>query len=179
MAGKEARLRLHRPPRERRQRVEQAPSEDRGQYRAGMAFEPRSMISSPSAFGSVPGDVPPADGIVVTDHRYRAAIIQHRIARSVHAYLRYSEKSLPRFLADFDGVPGLSLDRQRRMLRGETSASFADLTFWAGEWVGVAHEVMGYLEGFRPQGVRATAPAETPAAPAKMTVAPAARPPLR
>ena len=39
----------------------------------------------------------------------------------------------------------LCADRLRRLLRGETSATFADLTFWAEEHPPAANEVSRYL----------------------------------
>ncbi|MCU4673737.1 hypothetical protein ACFQRL_14175 [Microbacterium fluvii] len=127
------------------------------------------MLNNPGAFGSVAGDVPPAEGIDVTDHRYRSAIIQHRIARNVQDGLRYADKSLPRFLGDFDGQAGLSLDRQRRVLRGETSATFADLTFWAAHFPYVAYYVDDYL---RQLFLPTTAAAPRPSHPVARTRAP-------
>lgn len=114
--------------------------------KAGMSFEPRTMLETPSAFGAVAGDLPPAPGIDPSDHRYRSAIIQHRIARNVHDGLKYAETTLPRFLEEFDGQAGLSLDRQRRVLRGETSATFADFTFWANHFQFVAFDVTRYQQ---------------------------------
>ncbi|MGA7147187.1 MAG: hypothetical protein WBX17_01705 [Microbacterium sp.] len=138
-----------------------------------MAFEPRTMVASATAFGVMNGDIPPADGVDAADHRYRSAVIQHRIARNVHSGLAYRERTLPRFLQDFDGVPGLSLDRQRRVLRGETSATFADLTFWASHFRLVAVNVARYLEVFS-----APKPADRDLATATPKPAPAT-PPLR
>lgn len=135
-------------------------------YRSGMNFEPRSVVASPSAFGTANGDIPPAEGVAATDHRYRSAMIQHRIARNVESGLSVSETSLPRFLANFEGVPGLSLDRQRRVLRGETTATFADLTFWASHLPLVGLYVAQYLEqAFSPKSSAKTprTPVPTPA----------------
>lgn len=142
-------------------------------YKSGMKFEPRSVVASPSAFGTANGDIAPAEGVSASDHRYRSAMIQHRIARNVESGLSISETSLPRFLADFEGVPGLSLDRQRRVLRGETTATFADLTFWASHFPLVAVYVAQYLE----QSFSPKLSARTPRTPAPTPTRTA--PPLR
>lgn len=128
-----------------------------------MNFEPRTLLASPTAFGKVDGDIRPAEGIAASDHRYRSALIQHRISRNVEAALSYSATSLPRFLKEFEGVPGLSLDRQRRVMRGETSATFADLTFWASHFPVVGLFVAQYLEqSFRPKSkAKAAVPARS------------------
>ena len=111
----------------------------------GMAFEPRSVVAVPSAFGRVRDVLPPADGFDERDHRYRAAMVQHRIASIVHDGLRLRGQTLPQFLSTAPEMPGLSPDRQRRMLRGETGAQFADLAFWSSEFPKVAREVAKYV----------------------------------
>lgn len=99
--------------------------------RQGMSFEPRSVVAVPSAFGRVRDAIPPAEGVDARDHRYRAAMIQHLLAHMVHDGLRMRGVTLPQFLATVSDIPGLSPDRMRRMLRGETGAQFADLAFWS------------------------------------------------
>lgn len=131
-----------------------------------MNFEPRTVLASPSAFGKAIGDIAPADGVATSDHRYRSAMIQHRISRIVASGLSILETSLPSFLADFPDVPGLSVDRQRRVLRGHTTATFADLTFWASHFPLVGLHVAQYLEqSFSPKSSAKTlgTPAPTPA----------------
>lgn len=117
----------------------------------GMAFEPRSVVSVPSAFGRVREVLPPAEGFDERDHRYRAAMVQHRIASMVHDGLRLRGQTLPQFLATTRQLPGLSPDRQRRMLRGETGAHFADLAFWSAEFPRVAREVAKYIGSWAPE----------------------------
>lgn len=119
--------------------------------RLGMAFEPRSVVSVPSAFGKVNRRLSPAKDFDERDHRYRAAMIQHRIANMVHAGLRLRGQTLPQFLAAAPNIPGLSPDRQRRMLRGETGAQFADLAFWASVFPPVAMAVAEYISSWAPK----------------------------
>lgn len=121
--------------------------EDRG---PGMAFAPRSVVEVPSAFGRVRNLLPPADGIDANDHRYRSAMVQHLIADMIHDGLRLRGQTLPQFLSTAPDVPGLSPDRQRRMLRGETGAQFADLAFWAAEFPTVAIAVAKYIQSWVP-----------------------------
>lgn len=117
----------------------------------GMAFEPRSVVAVPSAFGRVRDVLPPADGFDERDHRYRAAMVQHRIASMVHDGLRLRGQTLPQFLSAAPKMPGLSADRQRRMLRGETGAQFADLAFWSAEFPKVARAVAKYIGSWAPE----------------------------
>ncbi|WP_449407129.1 hypothetical protein [Microbacterium maritypicum] len=122
-----------------------------GERRPGMVFEPRSVVSVPSAFGKVHESIRPAEGFDRTDHRYRAATIQHMIAHMVHTQLRLRGQTLPQFLATAPDVPGFSPDRQRRMLRGETAAQFADLAFWASVFPQVAAGVAEYITSWIPK----------------------------
>lgn len=116
-----------------------------------MAFEPRSVVKIPSAFGRVRNLLEPADGIDVRDHRYRSAMVQHLVADMIHDGLRLRGETLPQFLAQAPNVPGLSPDRQRRMLRGETGAQFADLAFWSSVFPTVAIAVARYIESWVPR----------------------------
>ena len=120
---------------------------DRG---PGMAFEPRSVVAVPSAFGRVRDLIPPAEGVDARDHRYRSAMIQHLIAAMIHDGLTLRGETLPQFLARVPSLPGLSSDRQRRMLRGETGAQFSDMAFWSAEFPTVAAAAIKYIESWVP-----------------------------
>ncbi|KJQ52525.1 hypothetical protein RS85_03415 [Microbacterium sp. SA39] len=111
----------------------------------GMTFEPRTAVGVPSAFGRVSAPLPPAQGFDKLDHRYRAAMIQHKLADMIHDALRLRGQTLPQFLAAAPPIPGLSPDRQRRMLRGETAAQFADLAFWASVFPKIATDIAEYI----------------------------------
>jgi len=115
-------------------------------YRQGMTFEPRSMVEQKDAFGHVAGLLKPAAGIESSDHRYRAAMVQHVMARKIREGLKLRGQKVTTFVEELGDVPGASADRVRRLLRGETSATFADLAFWATEFPVVTKEVMRYLE---------------------------------
>ncbi|MFD4957749.1 hypothetical protein [Microbacterium sp. NPDC058389] len=139
-----------------------------------MAFEPRSVVSPRSAFGDVSQTLAPVDGVEPTDHRYRGALLQHRLANLVREELRISGTSLPAFLDQIGDLPGLSKDRQRRMLRGESSATYADLAFWAGHFPRIAAQLAAYLASWAEPTVTAV-----PASKAPPTVLRRARPPMR
>lgn len=111
-------------------------------YAPGMAFEPRSKVAQRSAFGKVAVNLQPAAGVAPEDILFRAAIMQHRLAYLVTEQLRLRDTKLTTYLKRVPYAPGLSPDRQLRLLRGETSATYADLMFWAGEFSRVA-EAMG------------------------------------
>lgn len=122
----------------------------------GMAFEPRSVVSAPSAFGRVSTPIPPAEGFDQRDHQYRAAMVQHTMARIIHNALLISEQSLPQFLAGLTHVRGMSPDRVRRMLRGETAAQLADIAFWSAQFPQVALELAVYVRSWAPRGMEYT-----------------------
>ncbi|WP_404474150.1 hypothetical protein [Microbacterium aerolatum] len=77
-------------------------------------------------------------------------MVQHLVADMVHDGLRLRGQTLPQFLATAPDVPGLSPDRQRRMLRGETGAQFADLAFWSSVFPKVAVAVAEYIHSWAP-----------------------------
>ncbi|WP_141677882.1 hypothetical protein [Microbacterium oleivorans] len=77
-------------------------------------------------------------------------MVQHLVADMIHDGLRLRGETLPQFLERAPGLPGLSADRQRRMLRGETGAQFADLAFWASVFPTVAVAVARYIESWVP-----------------------------
>ncbi len=115
-------------------------------YRQGMTFQPRSMVEQPDAFGHTSSLLRPAPGIETTDHRYRAAMVQHVMARRIREGLKLRGQKVTTFVEEIGDVPGASADRVRRLLRGETSATFADLAFWSMEFPTVTKEVVRYLE---------------------------------
>lgn len=111
----------------------------------GFAFEPRSVVSQPKAFGKVRGLLTPAEGVDVADARFRAANLQHVLANAV------AEQLLLRDLgpaADYNALRrpnGLSADRVRRVFRGETAAQLADITYWATQFPEVGKAVADYI----------------------------------
>ena len=114
-------------------------------YRQGMTFEPRSMVAQKEAFGYTSGLPVPADGVDPSDHRYRGAMVQHILARMVREGLRHRGLNVTSFVESIGDVPGLSADRLRRVLRGETSATFADLAFFVSEFPATANQVAAYV----------------------------------
>lgn len=114
----------------------------------GMTFEPRSVVAAPAAFGRVRNLLPPAEGVDEQDHRYRSAMVQHLIATMVHDSLLLRGVTLPQFLAAGPELPGLSPDRQRRVLRGETAAQFADLAYWSSAFPAVVWITSAYIDSW-------------------------------
>lgn len=99
-------------------------------------------------------------------------MLQHFLARFVEEELKVRDLSLPAFLDSVDDAPGLSPDRQRRVLRGETSATYADLAFWSGHFPTIAPKLAAYIESWATPPVVPAEP-ETPKVPAT------SRPPMR
>jgi hypothetical protein len=115
-------------------------------YRPGMTFEPRSMVLRSTEFGSTQGLIRPAEGVAPQDHRYRAAMIQHILARYVNQGVRSRGLSMTTFIASVGDIPGMTADRQRRIMRGETAATFGDFAFWVAEFPKAAVEISKYFE---------------------------------
>lgn len=114
----------------------------------GFAFEPRSMVEQPKAFGLVPSPISPADGVHMSEHRYRAAMVQHLMAASVRAeLLKTTGKSPAEYVADVQ-ERGLGQDRVRRVFRGETMAQVTDLAFWGAQFPEVAGVISAYIESW-------------------------------
>lgn len=124
-----------------------------GVERFGMAFEPRRLVSEPSAFGGVRELLPPAEGVAPTDHRYRAAMVQHLMATIARDEIRLAGRTLPQFLHDAGDLRGTSADRHRRIFRGETGAQYADLSFWAGHFPFIAVAAAKYIASWAPDEV--------------------------
>lgn len=123
----------------------------RAQYRKSSVGEPRSMLKEKAAFGSV-GSLPaPAEGISTEDHRYRAALVQHVLANQVRSCLKLSGSSVHEYVADFQDVPGMSGERVLRVLRGETTATYADLAFWCREFPQIIPHVTGAIGSWVPK----------------------------
>lgn len=117
-------------------------------HRAGMTVEPRKLVATPKAFGWNSEMLPPPLGIDPRGHDYRAAILQHYLARRVREWLKSNSLSVTTFAPTVAHVPGMSADRLRRMLRGETAATFADFTFWVEKNPQIASSVKGLLEAW-------------------------------
>ncbi|MCR2813031.1 hypothetical protein [Microbacterium sp. zg.Y1084] len=111
-----------------------------------MNFEPRSMIKDKHAFGRSQMSLDPAEGVDEEDHRYRSAILQHRIATTARDLIQVRYGSIERFAEAHHHIPGMSLDRIRRMLRGETTITFADFALFAVELPFVAKTASRVIE---------------------------------
>lgn len=124
--------------------------------RPGMAFEPRSVLSVPSAFGRVQVRLSPADGIDADDHRYRASMVQHLVASMIHHSLRLRGETLPQFLTRISETPGTSPDRVRRILRGETAMQLADLAFWSSHFPQIPGALAKHIASWAPKWMTET-----------------------
>ena len=69
----------------------------------------------------------PADGVDVEDPRYRAAVLQHQLAKEAREYLSNRGQDVAWLASSQAGHPGVSVDRMHRMLRGETMMQIADV----------------------------------------------------
>lgn len=132
------------------------------------------MVAQRGAFGKVSRSIEPAEGVDPADPRYRAAILQHFLARWIRDALGIRGVTPAEFLASVPDAPGLSVDRQRRVLRGETTATYTDLAFWAGHFPFIARQMSAYLASW----ADADSPQKPDVAP-QATARAQARPPLR
>lgn len=104
----------------------------------GFAFVPRTVVAQPKAFGLAPGPLEPAHDVDTTSERYRAAMLQHVMAVAVRSELLKAEGVSPATFVSRFRDRGLSADRVRRILRGETMAQLTDVMFWMSQLPGVA-----------------------------------------
>lgn len=111
------------------------------QYRPGMSFVPRDLFAQKAAFGKVQASPKPANGVAKSDHRYRAALLQHVLAREVRDALNNEGMLLADWLEPFEETPGLSAARMGRILRGTTQATLGDIGFWTGEFPEIAKKL--------------------------------------
>lgn len=110
----------------------------------GFAFEPRTVVAQPKAFGRVRVELEPAAGISRRDPRFRAAMLQHLMAATVADEALLQHAKAPSQLVAGEGR-GLSADRVRRVFRGETMAQITDLTYWSSRFPAVAVVLSDYL----------------------------------
>ena len=115
----------------------------------GFVFEPRSVIDGRKQFGQSSMSLAPAEGVALTDPRYLAALLQHRVANTVRESLLAENMSVQTFAESDDLPPGMSYDRLVRIQRGETLMQLADLLNWASRFEPVrrmlAAEQFGYV----------------------------------
>ncbi|WP_206348586.1 hypothetical protein [Leucobacter sp. CX169] len=95
--------------------------------RKGFTFEPRALTDAPKQFGSIKAHLRPAEGVSIADPRFQAALMQHLLANEVREYLGSHQRDVAWFASPEAGHPGVSVDRMRRMLRGETMMQVADM----------------------------------------------------
>lgn len=110
----------------------------------GFAFEPRTVVAQPKAFGRVRDELEPAAGVSRRDPRFRAAMLQHLMAATASEEALLHHGKSPSQLVVGEGR-GLSADRVRRVFRGETMAQITDLTYWAGHFPAVSTVLADYL----------------------------------
>jgi hypothetical protein len=129
-------------------------------YQQGMTFEPRDMVEQKGAFG-YSGSLPdPAEGVGRDDHRYRAAMVQHIMARQVRDALKLRGVRLATYLDPYREWPGFSASRMGRVLRGTQSATFADLAFWTAEFPRISEHIAKYMATWKkPEATDAAPPA--------------------
>jgi len=93
-------------------------------------FKPRDAFAEPKAFAKVSSTPPPRPGIAASNARYRAAVLQHTAARAVREQLSLRGTNQKEFFAKLSHVPGLSVGRVGRLLRGEQLATLEDIALW-------------------------------------------------
>jgi len=113
-----------------------------------MAFVPRDQFRQPRAFSRLGRDPEPAEGVDSGDTRYRAALLQHFLARAVRDAMVERDRVVAQVLEAVGAQRGLSKDRVERKLRGEVGMQFADLAFWAEQFPDVAIAVGEYIKGW-------------------------------
>ena len=113
----------------------------------GFKFEPRTLAFNPAQFGKSSESLQPADGIDITDARFMAANLQHRVANAIREGILARASRLESFLATLTPTsPGMSYDRVVRIQRGETLMQLADLLAWVGQFPTVRTVILTELD---------------------------------
>lgn len=91
-------------------------------------FEPRKVLANPRQFGRFRDGQQPASTHTVESDQFRAANLQHVISYEFRRWVSENEATLEEF-ADDESTPArkVSVDRLRRVLRGETMMQLTDL----------------------------------------------------
>ena len=95
--------------------------------RKGFTFEPRTLTNAPKQFGSISVHLNPAEGVSESDPRFQSAQLQHLLANEVREFLGVHRLDVAWLASTDAGHPGVSVDRMRRMLRGETMMQITDM----------------------------------------------------
>lgn len=93
----------------------------------GFTFEPRSFVAIPGKFGKQRAPLGARVGVNSQDPRFLAASAQHQLSFLLQEHLRREGRSVTWLASPEAGHPGASVDRVRRMLRGETLMQLADV----------------------------------------------------
>jgi len=73
------------------------------------------------------------------------------LANQVRSRLRLTGTDVHRYVSDFRDVPGMSADRVMRVLRGETTATYADLAFWCRQFPEITTSITDVISSWVPK----------------------------
>lgn len=100
----------------------------------------------PGSFGQVSAEIPPRIGVSAENPHYQGALLQHRcvnLARE-HIALRY-RGDIQRFVEEEFSKGGVTVDRMRRIMRGETQMLLADLLMLISRIPGATEHAVKWL----------------------------------
>jgi hypothetical protein len=104
----------------------------------------------PQLFGKTSAYLSPAQGVLASDPRFRAAQIQHEVTNAVRVALLAQGTSLRKFTAELDEHDALSFERLRKIQSGHTTMQLADMFHWGAHFPAVhgylAREQFGYVD---------------------------------
>jgi hypothetical protein len=116
----------------------------------GFVTTPRLLMRYPQVFGKTDDKLLPAEGVLESDPRFRAAQIQHRVSNAVRVALLTQGTSLREFAAELDDQDALSYERLRKIQSGHSTMQLADVFHWGAHFPAVheylAREQFGYVD---------------------------------
>ena len=118
----------------------------------GFVTTPRNLVSRQQLFGKTAERLEPAEGVLLSDPRFRAALIQHYVSNAVREALLAKGQSLREYTDSLIDTDALSYERLRKIQSGHSTMMLADFFHWGAHFPAVhsllAREQFGYVSQY-------------------------------